>query len=71
VEFGHLYLVLTLTGDNLRPVKKLGKIHRPYADGNVITRSGFNIILLHFGRGVESVVLHSRAAATTSEQKDK
>jgi hypothetical protein len=38
MEFGYLQLVLAFAGDDLRPVKKLGKLHWTYTYSDVLTR---------------------------------
>ena len=51
MEFGYLDLVLAFSGDDLGPVKKLWKIHRPNAYSDVRTQEGSRIFLLSAGQG--------------------
>jgi hypothetical protein len=51
MEFGYLQLILAFSGDDLRSVEILGKFHRSYTYGNILTWGGSRIFLLSGGQG--------------------
>ncbi len=58
MEFGYLDLVLAFSGDDLRPVKKCWKLHRPDTYSDVLTWEHRRIFLLPTGQGVEVIKPH-------------
>jgi len=69
MEFGYLDLVLTFSGDDLRPVQRRWKLHRPDAYSDVFTWEHRRIFLLPTRQGVEVIKPHRRATAATGKQK--
>jgi hypothetical protein len=69
MEFGYLQLILAFSGDNLRPVQKLGKLYRTDTYSDVLTWERSRIFLLHSRQRVQPVKLRGRGAAAIGKQK--
>jgi hypothetical protein len=63
MEFGYLQLILAFSGDDLRPVKKLGKLHRTHPYCDFLTQERSRVFLLSAGQGVQLVKLRGRGTA--------
>jgi hypothetical protein len=71
MEFRYLQLILAFSGDDLGPVKKLGKLHRTYPYRDVHARQGGRIFLLSTRQRVQLVKLRCRGAATRDNYRDQ